>query len=365
MSSAKGSLKRFGRIALWSLGGILALATMLVILGASWNAVADARDRRRFPPPGKLVEVEGVRLHLHCTGQGQPTVVLDSGWAMPALGWTLVQPELAKRVRVCSYDRAGMGHSDIDPTLAPHPPARIATQLHTLLQKAGEPGPFVLVGHSHGGLMARAYYDLFPKEVAGMVMVDATSEYMEERFLGADWEKKMSASLEDSHKRVPLMRFMIWSGLFRWQITKNARGSGLPLTPDVIDQGIYLLSQSKWYPAAVAELDGVPESYQQLRAGRGLGDLPLIVLTAGKFKPKGAPPEKEQEWSRIWLKELQPQLARLSTRGRQVIADSGHLIPFEAPGAVVQAVGEVLAMLSSPPPPPPGAAGTPAPSALR
>ena len=362
MRSATGSLKRFGRIALWSIGGLLALATMLVILGASWNAIADARDERRFPPPGKLIEVDGVRLHLHCTGQGQPTVVLDSGWAMPAFGWALVQPELAKRGRVCSYDRAGMGYSDSDPTLAPHPPALIATQLHTLLQRAGESGPFVLVGHSHGGLMTRAYYNLFPKEVAGMVLVDATSEYMEERFLGPDWEKKMAASLEGDHKNIPRLRLAVWSGLFRWQITRSARGSGLPFTPEQVDEGIYLLNQPKWHPSAVAELDGVPESYKQLRAGRGLGDLPLIVLTAGKFKPKGAPSlEKEQEWSRIWVKELQPQLARLSSRGRQVIADSGHMIPFEAPGAIAKAVGEVLDMISSPPSPSPVAAGTPSP----
>lgn len=360
MSFATGSFKRFLRIALWSVGGLLALATMLVILGASWNAIANARDERRFSPPGKLIEVDGVRLHLHCTGQGRPTVVLDSGWAMPAFGWALVQPELAKRVRVCSYDRAGMGYSESDPTLAPHPPARIATQLHTLLQKAGESGPFVLAGHSHGGLMTRAYYDLFPKEVAGMVLVDATPEYMEERFLGPDWEKKMADTLENDHKRIPLVRLLHGSGLFRWQITRSARESGLPFTPEQIDEGIYLLNQSKWYPAAVAELDGVPECYKQLRAGRGLGDLPLIVLTAGKFKPKG-PPEKVEEWSRAWLQELQPRLVRLSSRGRQIIADSGHMIPFEAPDAIVKAVGEVLAMTSSPPSPSPVAAEAPAP----
>ncbi|HEX2571631.1 MAG TPA: alpha/beta fold hydrolase [Polyangia bacterium] len=345
MSLTKHSLKRFGRMVLWGLGGLLGLAMMVLLIGASWNALADARDGRRFPPPGQLIEVDGVRLHLHCTGQGQPTVVLDSGWAMPALGWTLVQPELAQRGRVCSYDRAGMGHSESDPTPAPHPPMRIAEDLHKLLQRTGERGPFVLVGHSHGGLMARAFYERFPKEVAGMVLVDATSEYMEERFFGPTWEKDMAASNESARRRGPLFRFVLWSGLGRWRLTKEAHNSGLPIKPEVIDEAIYLLNQPKWYRAAVAELDGVPESYRQLRAGRGLGDLPLIVLTAGKFQPKGAPPEKAEEWSRIWVQELQPQLARLSTRGRQVIADSGHLIPFEAPGEVVKAVGEVVAMI--------------------
>jgi pimeloyl-ACP methyl ester carboxylesterase len=350
MAFTKRSLQRVRRVVLWGLGGLFALAAMLVLYGASWNAVMNARDRRRFQPPGQLVEVDGLRMHLNCTGQGQPTVVLDSGWSMPALGWALVQPELAKRVRVCSYDRVGMGYSDSDPTHAPQSPMRIAAALHTLLQRAHVPGPFVLVGHSHGGLMARAYYDRYPKEVAGMVLVDATSEYMEERFQGADWKQAMVADIESAHRNVPLLRLTIWTGLARWQLTQKAHNTGLPLlTPEFIDEGIFLFSQPNWYPAAVAELDGVPESYAELRTGRGLGDLPLIVLTAGKFRPKGAPPEKEQEWHRLWLEDLQPGLARLSTRGRQIIADSGHLIPLEAPGEVVKAVGEVLSMIPSPP----------------
>jgi hypothetical protein len=94
---------------------------------------------------------------------------------------------------------------------------------------------------------------------------------------------------------------------------------------------------------ALAEIDGVPETIGELRKRGGLGELPLIVLTAGKFQPHGAPSDAQsREWSRLWVQELQPQLAHLSTRGRQVIVDSGHLIPFEAPGAVVSAVFEVL-----------------------
>src|SRR4051812_6913743 len=106
---ATSQLKRALRFGLWGLGASLALATLCALCAVGYNAYADARDRKRFAPPGQRIEVAGRKLHLHCTGPlgryGQPTVVLDSGWAMPALGWTLVQPEIAKRVRVCSYDR--------------------------------------------------------------------------------------------------------------------------------------------------------------------------------------------------------------------------------------------------------------------
>lgn len=340
MSSATRRYKRIWSALGWGLGGLVALAAVLVLSGATWNALADARDRRRFPPTGKQIEVDGRMLHLDCTGQGQPTVVLDTGFRMPALGWALVQPKLAQQTRVCSYDRPGMGYSDLDPKRPPHSPGRIAEQLHRLLQRAGEKGPFVLVGHSHGGLMARAYYNRFPKEVAGMVLIDSSSEWMEEVFHGKkDWQPAYFAELAQERRREPLMRLLIWSGLLRWQLGQAAHNTGFPgLTPELIDRGIFLMNQPGWYPASIAELEGVPETYAEFRTRSSLGDLPLIVLTAGKFTPKGTPDSEVPALRRTWVDELQPKLAHLSSRGRQIIADSGHMIPFDAPDAAVAAV---------------------------
>lgn len=328
------------------------LTVLLILTAASWNALCDARDRRRFPPPGQLVTVDGLKLHLHCTGQGGPTVVLDTGFSMPAFGWALVQPELSRRTRVCSYDRAGMGHSEQDSTLAPRPAALLATQLHDLLQRAGVPGPYVLVGHSNGGYLVRAFYQRFPSEVAGAVLVDSSSEYMEERFrstLGKDWKAEDADNLRSARRLRPVVRALQWAGIVRWQLTKAARKQNFGLPPEMVAEAIFLMNQPKWYPAAVAELEGVMETCLELRAGKGLGQLPLIVLTAGNFRPNGGPTDEAQqaEWNRIWVHELQPQLARLSTRGRQVVADSGHMIPFEAPAAVVKAVEEVLKTIAS------------------
>jgi len=344
------TLWRIGRGVLLGILVLIVLAVTLILTAASWNARCDARDRQRFFPPGPLYEVDGLRLHLHCTGKGQPTVILDTGFGMPALGWARVQPELAKRSRVCSYDRAGMGYSDPDPALTPRPSARLAAQLHALLQRAGESGPFVLVGHSNGGYLVRAYYERFPQEVVGAVLVDSSSEYMDERFmatLGKDWKVEAAAELHRAHRMQPVMRFTIWVGLLRWQLGQQAKKQDFNLGPAVVAEAIYLMNQPKWYPAAVSELDGVMETCTQLRSGRGLGNLPLVVLTGGNFRAHGGPAHMEQEWNRLWVKELQPQLARLSTRGRQIIADSGHMVPFEAPEAVVSAVSQVRLLLAA------------------
>src|SRR5215467_7402356 len=130
-----------------------------------------------FPPPGKLIDVGGWRLHLNCTGERKttaPTVILESGVGDFSVEWSLVQPEVAKFARVCSYDRAGDGWSD----MGPHPRTfrQIVYELHTLLEKGGVHSPLILVGHSYGGWLVRVYQATYPKEVAAMVLVEAGAD---------------------------------------------------------------------------------------------------------------------------------------------------------------------------------------------
>ena len=343
-------MKRIFRVLRWIIGVPVALVLLLALFGAAWNACADARDAARIHPPGKLVEVDGLRLHLHCTGDGAatgPTVVLETGWAMPAIGWSLVQPEVAKRVRVCSYDRAGMGWSEAIATPGPRTAGQIAEQLHALLQRAGVPGPYILVGHSNGGMMARMFHSLHPAEVAGMVLVDSSTEDMDELFAGKKQERE-PPDTRSAWRREPLLRVLMWTGVARWQMRKRAPEHLVrALGPGVVDEGVYLMNQPKWYPAAVAELDGMPASYDELRATRGLGDLPLVVLTSGKFVPNGKwSPDEQQRMRRVWIEQIQPPLVKLSSRGRHVIVDSGHMIPIEAPAAVVQAIEDVISAIA-------------------
>ena len=126
---------------------LIALSALLAIAGATYEAIASARDRRLYPTPGKLVDIGGRRLHIYCTGQGSPTVILDAGLGDPSLYWFLVQPEITKFTRVCSYDRAGLGWSD--PSPAARTAHQIASDLDALLTPTVPP-PYVLVGHSGG-----------------------------------------------------------------------------------------------------------------------------------------------------------------------------------------------------------------------
>jgi pimeloyl-ACP methyl ester carboxylesterase len=162
-------LRRFAKFAALGAGSLISLA---VAIGAIYQGIASAHDKYRYPPPGQLIDVGGYRLHLYCTGNGSPTVVLNSASFDTVSDWVWIQPKIAKVTRVCAYDRAGLGWSDFGPE--PHDPQQNSRQLHALLTKAGVQGPLLLIGHSFGGLYARHYAAQYPEDVAGMVLIEAT-----------------------------------------------------------------------------------------------------------------------------------------------------------------------------------------------
>ncbi len=162
--------KRRGRGCLMWLGASLATLLGLMLIGYIYEPIAEAADAKAYPPPGQMVDVGGYRLHINCTGEGSPTVVIESGWGDMSASWGWVQPEVAKTTRICTYDRAGMGWSESSPQ--PRTAREFAKELHTLLAKANEPGPYVLVGHSLGGYTMRVYAHDYPGEVAGLVLID-------------------------------------------------------------------------------------------------------------------------------------------------------------------------------------------------
>src|SRR5919199_1158755 len=145
--------------------GLLGVVVVLGFAGAVYESMAEAADVRAYPPPGQLVDVGGYRLHINCTGEGSPTVVVESGWGDMSAIWGWVQPEVAKTTRVCTYDRAGMGWSEASPE--PRVAREYAKELHTLLANAQEPGPYVLVGHSMGGFTVLVYAQDYPARSRG------------------------------------------------------------------------------------------------------------------------------------------------------------------------------------------------------
>jgi pimeloyl-ACP methyl ester carboxylesterase len=158
----------------WLLYPVVAV-TAAAAVGGAVETVGLASDRSSYAMPGRLFDVGGHRLHLHCTGSGGPTVVLMSGLGGNSAGWARIAPAVADASRVCAYDRAGQGWSEDAP--GPQDGVAAATDLHALLDAAGEDGPYVLVGHSIGGDHAMVYADRYPEQVAGMVLLDATSPY--------------------------------------------------------------------------------------------------------------------------------------------------------------------------------------------
>lgn len=153
---------------------LLTLAAVLVFLmlaGATYQGAATALERRQFPHPGGLIDIGDRQLHLYCLGEGAPTVVLEAPAAGMSAAWGWIQPKIARRTRVCSYDRAGLGWSEAGSQT--YQPAAVAEQLHTLLERARESGPYLIVGQGLGAAFATLYAARFADEVAGLVLIDS------------------------------------------------------------------------------------------------------------------------------------------------------------------------------------------------
>jgi pimeloyl-ACP methyl ester carboxylesterase len=176
VTKRRGCLGCLGR----GLIGLLALLVIVMIVGAIYQSAASASDLKKYPPPGQLYDVGEHRLHLNCIGKGSPTVILEAGGGSPGRVWHLVQEKVAEFTRVCSYDRPGFGWSD--PASGPLSSEQMADILHQLLETANVPGPYVMVGHSAGGVLIREFTQKYPSEVIGMVLVDSSHESQNLRF---------------------------------------------------------------------------------------------------------------------------------------------------------------------------------------
>jgi pimeloyl-ACP methyl ester carboxylesterase len=338
-----GRLKRWlGRIVL----GLLALVALAAIVGASYQALGNRADARRFPQQGKSVplgpEFDNLTLSIDCRGEGSPTVILDSGLGVPAVGWNLVQTEVAKFTRVCSYDRAGYGWSGA--SSRPRTSAEIVKELHALLAAANEKGPYILVGHSFGGYNVRVYNGQYPNEVAGMVLVDASHEDQVAR-MSPPLQAFMKKTTEDMQRQIKLAPLLIRFGIARF--AQRNQGEAPGVSKEFGREIIYLQLQPKFIDASTSEMSLFSESANEVRTAGNLGDKPLVVLTAGKMAPAsqmpaGFPKKEFDDFHEIWVNDLQVKESQLSTHGKRImVPDSTHMIPFERPDTIVAAIREV------------------------
>ncbi len=327
--------------------GLLILLVVLAVAGLSYESSARAGELALVSPPGQLVDVGGHKLHIVCAGEktsGQPTVLLEAGAGGWSIHWYDLQNQLAQYARVCSYDRAGFGWSQAGPL--PRDGDRIVTELNTLLNNAGESGPFILVGASRGGQYARLYRDAYPEQVVGMVLVDSEPE--EFRTQSAYARNTASQNLPVFSALSLLSRF----GVLRLLGGDPADAPDFPCLPTLVKrlpaqaQSAYLAveGQPNCFDTFLNEENATEQREQQVRETRQLGDLPLVVLTHGIniAAAAGATPEQAAESEQVW-QALQSELAQRSTRGSLVQATgSGHDIANDQPALVVEAVRSML-----------------------
>jgi pimeloyl-ACP methyl ester carboxylesterase len=291
--------------------GLCSLIVVTAVTGAAYQSLATRRDLANTPPPGQLVDIGGYRLHLWCTGNGAPAVILDTGLGGSSVGWGFVQPDVARFTRVCSYDRAGMGYSDPGPS--PRTARRIASELAKLLDRSGIDGPVVLVGASIAGFNVRVFASDHPERAAGLVLVDASHE-------------------ADAHEVPRMARFippLSTIGLLRlFGVSFGGRAESL--APSVRQFARATAFRAAGYQAAADEIIHIQESVSEVRSSRRKLTIPVVVVTGAR----GA----DENWRR-----LQQDLTSLSERGCLMIArQSGHVVPVDQPEIIVDAIRTVV-----------------------
>ncbi len=321
---------------------LITLIMAALVVGFLYQNISETRERRFHPMPGKRVNIPSggfdrpsLSMHIYCTGEGSPTVILDAGLGDSFISWHKVQPEIAKFTRVCSYDRAGIGYSD--PSPRPRTSKVIAEELHELLQSAAVPPPYILVGHSMGGFDVRLYASLYRSEVAGMVLVDSSHPEQQKRFppalndLDATWLREQEFFEFTTPFGIP--RLLGFCG------------------NDPAIRAVECNFQSA--REGVAELKAISESAAQTAATGSLGDMPLVVLSHDPDTPQPDLPEDLVKPTNDAWQQMQEELAHLSTKGKQVIAkNSGHYIQLDRPDLVIEALRSVVDQSRQPHPEP-------------
>jgi pimeloyl-ACP methyl ester carboxylesterase len=330
------------RIAEW---GRIAAVAGIALLGGVIAPVVGAAADELSASPGDMVDLNGHRLHLLCRGSGSPTVALDAGAGGFSLDWALVMPALARETRVCAYDRAGLGWSEPGPE--PRDAAQTVDELGRLLDRAGILPPYVLVGHSAGGLRMQLFTLEHPEQVVGLVLVDSTNDLVvaeqldmlspETRRAFEAWLRSPEFGAEppppdlDAAALIPL------------------------IPPELLPQlaaYVALIARPSHQQAVAAEDAALTASRFQVREAKRarepqpFGALPLIVLInaiPGTVASLAEPPTAQVHVRLAVEHELAAHLAGLSSRGTLVRAErSGHYIQLDEPDVVVSAIRAVI-----------------------
>ena len=323
---------------------LVAVATVATIAGITYQSMGAARDRGRFPPTGRLLDVgAGRHLHVVAEGKGTPAVILESAIAASSLSWARVQPEIARFTAAVAYDRAGLGWSD---SAAPITLANVLADLRVLISSAGPP-PCVIAGHSFGAFVALSYASAHPREVGGLVLVDPPTDWMamsrQQGYLlrGASHLSRVGGMLA----RAGIVRaclalltggapaaprtFVKVFGPSTARTLERLVGEVRKLPPEVHPRVQAAWCQPKCFSAMAGYLRVFAEAAESVPSCRIAADLPLVVITAA-----------DQPADVVAAHEA---LARSSSRGRHIVATrSGHWVPFDEPELIVDAIRSIV-----------------------
>ena len=314
----------------WIVAGAVGLVSLAAALGATYQIAGETTDLERYPPPGRLVYVNGRGLHLYCAGKGEgPAVVIEAGAGNDSTLWADIVQRASHFAKVCTYDRAGLGWSD--PAPLPMTFEDRANDLHSLLAATDLTGPLILVGHSYGGYIVRAFARLHSHQVAGIVLVEAA----EEGYTFDPSGLKYAASVHARERRT------MWAarlGLLRLCVKLFPAYcdpvKGVP--PDARDEMTALYLRTSRHFAAADEMAALEKVTQAMRNPGGfgtLGDVPLIVISRGSRDPTTNRPTQPE-----WLAG-QRRLLRLSSRATHIVAEkSGHMVQFSEPQVIIEAI---------------------------
>jgi pimeloyl-ACP methyl ester carboxylesterase len=315
-------LRWAGRILLAGLFLFLGLIVYLLLK----ESISRNKYRAEYSPPGKMVNIGTHDIHLNCVGSGSPTVVFESDLDQyGSLSWMPVQERIGELTRACSYDRAGIMWSEPGPL--PRDGETIARELYTVLDAAGEEGPYILVGHAFGGAYIRIFAGKYPDDVGGMVLIESSHPEMLTRF----GEYGVVPEIPDRNIR-PLILFLSHLGS-----PGRYKGNVYNLPPEIYDPVQAFLPESSmaWFDEKVESLNTLAQAGQY----EYLGDWPLIVLaTSGPSPSLGV---LGQNLDDLWL-EMQGELLLLSENSELRSYEIGHYPQLQEPEVVIEAIQDVL-----------------------
>lgn len=300
---------------------VLALVIFLTGIGMVYQTTTSAQDREIYTPPGQLFEVNGREMHLYCIGEGNPTVILESGVGGNTLLWAYIQPAVAETTRVCAYDRAGYGWSEVSSHERATP--NMAEELRTLLTQAGVEPPYILAGHSFGGLVVRTYASLYPDEVRGLVLIDAVhpNQFSSEQCIPTCFPADAVRLVDTFYDMLPTMARI---GVVRLLVPTGSLPLPFFAVPTDFPNRNALtasLSTNTYSDTVLAEWDAFAQSAAYVNETGHVSNLPVRLITAlNTYHEQPLPSENPDVTTQTWI-VLQQDLLSVSPNSQQTVVE--------------------------------------------